>query len=213
MFMPSTKDKFVVIAINSKGEKYPIAYSKSHEEAKRKGVEAKRIIELSGGTVNVFVELTNTWMNSMEEKSKLHDKAKKIVEEWCNKQEHNRCWHYPELFNNLAEVFDVCNFNPKRVSREEFESGCDRFVEEEYGKKDPTVVDFRVSLGLEFRKDVKTDEEFVEKCKKAIEHMLQYNIAAALTAADIAHDVMPDYNKTKVRAYGKKHQLPTVPSV
>lgn len=64
------------------------------------------------------------------------DKAKQVIQEWADKQGHERCWYYPDLFNRLAELFDVQpSVEPCLPSRPEFELGCCRYQDEEYGPK------------------------------------------------------------------------------
>lgn len=33
------------------------------------------------------------------------NEVKTVVQEWLNKQGHDRCWYYPELFFQLADIF------------------------------------------------------------------------------------------------------------
>lgn len=60
------------------------------------------------------------------------DEIKAIVQEWTDKQGHNRCWYYPELFRKLAKILSIKG-EPKQVPRAEFERGCSQFQDEEYG--------------------------------------------------------------------------------
>jgi len=62
-------------------------------------------------------------------------KAKEVIQEWVDKQGHDRCWYYPELFRKLAEILEVKpTKNPSLPSLEEFKKGCERYQEEEYNK-------------------------------------------------------------------------------
>jgi len=73
-------------------------------------------------------------MSDLEEKAK---GAKIIIQEWVDKQEHDRCWYYPDLFRKLAEVFDVkYSREPRLPSLKEFKIGCERYQEEEYNGRD-----------------------------------------------------------------------------
>ena len=59
-------------------------------------------------------------------------KAEAIILEWSNKQGHDRCWYYPDLFRKLAGIFEL-NLQPGSLPpREEFEAGCRRYQSEEY---------------------------------------------------------------------------------
>lgn len=54
---------------------------------------------------------------------------------WVSKQGHDRCWYYPEIFQSLAASLGVPLIvrNPSLPSRKEFEAGCKRYQDEEYG--------------------------------------------------------------------------------
>jgi len=54
---------------------------------------------------------------------------------WIDKQGHDRCWYYPDIFRQLCELFDVkITVNPNLPPCKEFKAGCERYQEEEYGK-------------------------------------------------------------------------------
>ena len=60
-------------------------------------------------------------------------KTREILSDWVNKQGHERCWYYPDLFKQLAEVLDVkISKEPRLPPIEEFEEGCRRYQMEEY---------------------------------------------------------------------------------
>ena len=62
--------------------------------------------------------------------------VKDIVQTWKDKQGHERCWYYPELFEKLAEVLDVkFTRDTKLPPQEEFEAGCKRFQNSEYTRE------------------------------------------------------------------------------
>lgn len=64
-----------------------------------------------------------------------------IIQEWVDKQGHDRCWYYPDLFRRLAALHDIRpTVDPVLPAREEFERGCDRFQDEEYGGPPDIVV-------------------------------------------------------------------------
>lgn len=61
------------------------------------------------------------------------DEVKRLVEEWANKQGHDRCWYYPDIFRQIADTLGVnLNIEPAMPPRPEFEEGCRRYQEEEY---------------------------------------------------------------------------------
>jgi hypothetical protein len=68
-------------------------------------------------------------MNKIEQQ---HAKAKTVVQEWANKKGHDRCWYYPELFRELAAIFEIAASDPCLPPRNEFEQGCRRYQEEVY---------------------------------------------------------------------------------
>lgn len=59
-----------------------------------------------------------------------------IIQEWANKQGHDRCWYYPDLFRRLAEVFEMDLKPGSLPPRQEFEMGCLRYQREEYSNND-----------------------------------------------------------------------------
>ncbi len=59
------------------------------------------------------------------------------VRKWINMQDHNRCWYYPEIFQEIIEILEIevtvsqfvgMNF----INREEFEKGCKKYQDEIY---------------------------------------------------------------------------------
>ena len=61
--------------------------------------------------------------------------AKEIIEEWVNKQGHDQCWYYPEIFKKLTLIFDAKI--PKDIelpARDEFLRHCEIYCEEIYSK-------------------------------------------------------------------------------
>ena len=59
--------------------------------------------------------------------------ARRIVQEWLDKQGHERCWYYPELFKQLASYLGVTpTTEPDLPPLLEFEEGCRRFQAEQY---------------------------------------------------------------------------------
>lgn len=63
-------------------------------------------------------------------------KAAVLLAEWAGKQGHDHCWYYPDVFRRLAEVLGVDVSGPADLPpRHEFEQGCVRFQNEEYGRR------------------------------------------------------------------------------
>ena len=60
--------------------------------------------------------------------------ARIILQEWVDKQGHERCWYYPDLFKKLADVLEVKTTKaPSLPPIAEFKKGCEKYQEEEYG--------------------------------------------------------------------------------
>jgi len=75
-------------------------------------------------------------MDSFQDTQRKYDLARAVVQEFVDKQEHERCWYYPELFDRLTKIFGIApTRNPELPSREEFERGCSRYQAEQYGVK------------------------------------------------------------------------------
>ena len=69
----------------------------------------------------------------MDPATKQNQEAKRAIQEWVDKQGHDRCWYYPELFTRLVEIYEI---KPTKKTSlppiEEFEEGCTRYQFEEY---------------------------------------------------------------------------------
>jgi hypothetical protein len=61
------------------------------------------------------------------------NQCRTLLTRWVGERRHARCWYYPEIFRQLCEVLNVQADEPTRVSRQEFETGCRRFTDEEFG--------------------------------------------------------------------------------
>lgn len=59
--------------------------------------------------------------------------AAKTMQEWVDKQGHDRCWYYPDLFRKLCEIYGIdANQNPALPSLGEFKKGCETYQQEEF---------------------------------------------------------------------------------
>jgi hypothetical protein len=58
--------------------------------------------------------------------------AQSIIQEWVNKQSHDKCWYYPDLFRKLADLFKIKAPDPGLPSEDEFKSGCEHYRKEVY---------------------------------------------------------------------------------
>lgn len=69
----------------------------------------------------------------MNIKCKCCTKAKELIQEWLDKQGHDKCWYYPEIFQQLAEIFNIKqNVDSTLPHLEEFKEGCRRYQCEQY---------------------------------------------------------------------------------
>lgn len=56
-----------------------------------------------------------------------------VIQEWDSKKGHNRCWFYPELFQQIAKIVEVpLTDSPILPPKEEFEACCEKYKEEQY---------------------------------------------------------------------------------
>ena len=63
-------------------------------------------------------------------------KAKRILQKWVDRQGHERCWYYPEIFRELCNLFDIkISVDPNLPPEEEFKEGCNRYRKEEYASQ------------------------------------------------------------------------------
>ena len=62
------------------------------------------------------------------------ERIKGIVQEWYDKQGHDQCHYYPELFRELAPIVEVKIIDPHLPPRAEFKRGCKMFQDEIYRK-------------------------------------------------------------------------------
>ena len=62
--------------------------------------------------------------------------AKLLIQQWLSKQGHDQCHYYPDIFGQLAKLFEIeptidLNLPP----REEFRRGCHQFEDTLYDKE------------------------------------------------------------------------------
>lgn len=59
--------------------------------------------------------------------------VRRLVQEWLDKQGHDRCWYYPEIFTELARALDLRGVKPPQLpTLAEFKAGCERYQREQY---------------------------------------------------------------------------------
>lgn len=94
----------------------------------------------------------------MSDSEKL-EQIRQVILEWDSKKGHDRCWYYPDLFHEIANIVGVHLVQPtEKLSREEFEEGCRMYQQQEYGP----------SFGLKFHPDpdARPIEEFLPEREK-----------------------------------------------
>lgn len=59
-----------------------------------------------------------------------------VIQSWVDKQGHDRCWYYPELFQQLVGMLNIqSTVDPKLPPLDEFRGGCYKYQAEEYQLK------------------------------------------------------------------------------
>lgn len=70
---------------------------------------------------------------TMSDTEKLQ-RIEQLVRDWDGKTGHDRCWYYPDLFRQIAGILGLeLTTTPELPARAEFEEGCRRYQEQEYG--------------------------------------------------------------------------------
>lgn len=58
-----------------------------------------------------------------------------LVKGWLNKQGHDQCWYYPDIFLEIAKIVDADLTNqPNLPSLAEFQEGCRKYQKEIYDR-------------------------------------------------------------------------------
>lgn len=71
----------------------------------------------------------------MNDSEKLQ-KATNSLQKWVNKQGHDKCWYYPDIFLELCQIFDIePHSHPNLPSPEDFNKGCLRYQKEIYAER------------------------------------------------------------------------------
>lgn len=68
------------------------------------------------------------------------ENIRQVVLQWASQQGHNKCWYYPDLFNELIEILGIkpneyIPTNQTLPSVEEFKKGCERYQRDLYDRK------------------------------------------------------------------------------
>lgn len=57
---------------------------------------------------------------------------KKEVQDWRDKQGHDKCWYYPEIFEKIISILNLENIANTLPTEPEFERGCEKYRREIY---------------------------------------------------------------------------------
>lgn len=63
--------------------------------------------------------------------------AEMLLKGWVEKQGHDQCWFYPEIFRQLCSTFGITAPDPGLPPRAEFRKGCLKYESEVYGRLTP----------------------------------------------------------------------------
>lgn len=110
--------------------------------AKAENGEIMKGVEMALAALGWKPDFESMWLDDAMILS-FHKEADKTYEarfalmEWINKQGHERCWYYPEIFRKLCGVLGVTITKPMNLPpRPEFGKGCDRYEREVYEQGD-----------------------------------------------------------------------------
>ena len=53
--------------------------------------------------------------------------VEEAVRLWINKQGHDSCWYYPEIFKNICKILNIDEVEQNLPERCEFEKGCEKY--------------------------------------------------------------------------------------
>lgn len=59
-------------------------------------------------------------------------RIRELIQLWMDKQGHDSCWYYPDIFEQIRDVLNMKMDNKANISRAEFEEGCRRYQKELY---------------------------------------------------------------------------------
>ena len=60
------------------------------------------------------------------------NRARELIQSWLDKQGHNKCWYYPEIFRQLAALFGITEGIGNLPPLSEFQGGCRRYQADIY---------------------------------------------------------------------------------
>lgn len=60
-------------------------------------------------------------------------RIKQAIKKWIDKQGHDKCWYYPEIFKEISDILEIKTDKNIEIPEEEFELGCKNYQDELYG--------------------------------------------------------------------------------
>lgn len=122
------------------GAQGPTSVGNSLEDLKRNALKKWEERKITGVCINHDVgQHPHTCIRCAREvgfksgQESVNERAKEAIIEWRDKQGHERCWYYPDIFQNLAKILGVdLVYDGSKLPESEFEAGCNRFRQEEY---------------------------------------------------------------------------------
>ena len=61
------------------------------------------------------------------------EKTKILLKKWIDKQGHDRCWYYPDIFKEIIKIHNIkLDIQKNLPPLEEFKEGCRKYQEEEF---------------------------------------------------------------------------------
>ena len=58
-----------------------------------------------------------------------------IVRKYAEKINHDSCWYYPELFDELCGLYNIPKPKRPTITEDEFRAGCDKYRKELYDRE------------------------------------------------------------------------------
>lgn len=66
-------------------------------------------------------------------------KIRKLIQKWVNKQGHDACWYYPDIFEEIMSVLKMKKIKKKLPTIEKFDKGCKQYQKEIFKMKIPKL--------------------------------------------------------------------------
>lgn len=130
------------------GEKHPACLDFHHKEGEKK-IECVSVLVASGHSlkkIQAEIEKCDVLCANCHRKLHAEDRnveemlskgqlleCKEAIITWMNKQGHDRCWYYPDIFKKLCNILEIKpTILPCLPPLEEFKRGCEAYQKENY---------------------------------------------------------------------------------